>query len=218
MALEILNSNDTSGRVGARGVCPHCSVASLFVIVGGPFPRGDVSDTIQQCQSCTQTILLTVKTRRVGVGMAWDYKEHHPTNVADKQVSDLIPAPIRDDFKEALRCQGVLSYKATVVMCRRSLQTSCQDLKAEGGNLIAQIEDLAKKGKITNSLQDLAHQVRKIGNVGAHPDKDGLEDVNVADAEDIVEFMNQFFEHVYIMPARMEALRKRRAAPPGAPA
>jgi hypothetical protein len=134
--------------------------------------------------------------------------------VADRDVSELIPESIRNDFKEALRCQGVSAYRATVVMCRRALQTSCHDLKAGGDKLIQQIEDLAAKGKITASLKDLAHQVRKIGNVGAHPDEDGLEDVIAADAEDIVEFMNQFFGHVYIMPARMEALKKRRVPAP----
>lgn len=213
MPLEILNANEQNTRVSARGMCPHCGIASLFIVVAGPYLHGVESDTIQQCQNCSKTVLLTVTVRRSGGMVTCEYKSHLPGTVLDGQVSDLIPEDIRDDFKEALRCQAVNAFKGAVVMCRRALQTSCHNLGANGANLIAQIEDLAQKGKITISLKDLAHQVRKIGNVGAHPDKDGLEDVDGADTEDIIEFMNQLFEHVYVMPARMDALRKRRQTP-----
>lgn len=119
-----------------------------------------------------------------------------------------------DRRPEARGCQSVRAYRATVVMCRRALQSSCQDLNAEGAKLRNQIDDLAGKGVITRALKDLAHQIRKIGNTGAHPDEDGLEDVNEADAEDIVEFTEQYFRHVYVLPAQMEELKKRRQPKP----
>jgi hypothetical protein len=90
------------------------------------------------------------------------------------------------------------------------LQASCKDFAAEGKNLINQIDDLASKGKITIALRDMAHDVRKLGNEGAHPDEDGLGDVTQADADDIIEFTRQYFEHVYVMPARSAAFKKRR--------
>ena len=143
------------------------------------------------------------------------YKESFPLGNPDASVDKTIAAGVRADFVEAQRCRSVNAYKATVVMCRRSLQASCQDLKAEGTRLIDQIDDLAAKGKITTALRDMAHDVRKLGNEGAHPDEDGLGDVIPEDADDIIEFTRQYFEHVYVMPARSAAFKKRREDPAG---
>jgi hypothetical protein len=66
-------------------------------------------------------------------------------------------------------------------------------------------------------LRDLAHEVRLTANVGA-PEKpsseaealaDNLEGVTKEDAADIVECTNQYLQHVYVMPAKLEARRAR---------
>lgn len=143
------------------------------------------------------------------------YKESFPLEDAESSVDKQIPKGVRDDFVEAVKCKSVNSYKATVVMCRRALQASCHQFGAEGSKLIEQIDDLAKKGKITDALKGTAHDIRKLGNDGAHPDEDGLGDVIKEDAEDIVEFTRQYFEHVYVMPAKSKAFRERREAAVG---
>lgn len=148
---------------------------------------------------------------------AFNFKESFPLGKLEESVDRTIPLGVRDDYIEALTCQAIAAYKATVVMCRRALQSSCVNLKAEGKNLLSQIDDLANKGKITTALKEMAHDVRKLGNEGAHPDHDGLGDVIAADADDITEFTRQYFEHVYVMPARSEAFRKRRETTTSAP-
>ena len=93
------------------------------------------------------------------------------------------------------------------------MQSSCQDLGAVGDHLVHQIDDLAKQGKITAALQEMAHTVRLIGNVGAHPDEDGLEDVGPDDASDFIEFSREFYDHVYVMPAKLLKMKERRKLP-----
>lgn len=165
---------------------------------------------ITQCQNCEDFVLLLAVKAQVG-REEYVYVQHYPQGKPNDDVPLEIPEHIAADFKEALRCQFVKAHRATATMCRRALQASCHNLQAAGRKLIDQIDDLAQKGIITAALKDMAHQVRLVGNVGAHPDKDGLEDVQPEDASDLIEFSREFYDHVYVMPAKLDALKKRRA-------
>ena len=139
--------------------------------------------------------------------------KYYPLGDADDSVADAVPEKIANDFSEALRCFHVKSYKATVTMCRRSIQASAKDLNASGKRLIEQIGDLADKGKITEPLKEMAHQIRKIGNDGAHPDDDLLKDVDEQDAAEIVEFVREYFNHIYVMPQTLKSMIERKTKP-----
>lgn len=183
-------------------------LAYLIILDGGT----QQTNVLVQCQNC-HGVSLVIGTRRRGsepFTFLECFPRENPENTADKSV----PENVRADFIEALRCRGIRAYKAAVVMCRRALQSSCQDLKANGKNLISQIDDLASKGSITKPLQDMAHQIRKLGNAGAHPNDDALNDVTPDDGNDIIEFTVQYFEHIYVMPAKMASLARRRTPVP----
>lgn len=93
------------------------------------------------------------------------------------------------------------AYKATVAMCRRSVEASCEDLGAKGKNLKEQIDDLATKGKITEPLKEMAHKVRLTANRELHGKSDDLDAFSETDASGIVAFVREYFHHVYVMPA-----------------
>ena len=135
----------------------------------------------------------------------------YPEGAVNDTVDEAIPKDIKKDFQEALRCMGVNAFKATVAMCGRAIQASAIQLGASGKDLVNQIDDMAAKGIITNPLKEMAHDIRITRNVGVHPDKDGLKDVEEKDAKDIISFTREFFHHVYVMPALREA---RRNPPP----
>ncbi len=59
----------------------------------------------------------------------------------------------------------------------------------------------------------MAHTVSLIANVGAHPDDNGLEDVGPDDASDLIEFSREFYDHLYLMPAKLREMKKRRERP-----
>jgi hypothetical protein len=90
-------------------------------------------------------------------------------------------------------------------MCRRAVQSSCDDLKAEGRDLYNQIDDLAKKGIITEPLRQLAHKVRLVANKELHAKHDDLETIQERDAESVIAFTQEYFHHVYVMPALLKA-------------
>src|SRR5260370_13990863 len=156
----------------------RCQSCKNFVLVDGVRPAGN-----QACQSVTV----------------------YPFGKANEIVDAEVPASVSEDFKEALRCHFIRAHRAVVVMCRRAIQQSAIELKANGSKLINQIDDLFRNGKITESLKDFAHEVRLTGNDGAHPDKDGLSDVTEIDANEIIEFTREYLHHVYVMPAKLAA-------------
>src|SRR6266704_5107267 len=89
-------------------------------------------------------------------------------------------------------------------MCARAIQGSAIALGAKKKKLTDQIDELFSQGKITEALKDFAHEIRITRNLGAHPDKDGLEEVSEQDASDIVEFTREYLHHVYVMPAKLK--------------
>lgn len=217
--MEIVNfQNQNYNQVGARGTCPHCSFRSYFrpVTSGHIEPKGRGNSQLwicngAQCESC-KGFVLVVGQRNPQAVQEWGLEGVYPLGKPNDSVAAEIPKLIADDFKEALRCEWVKAYKAAVAMCRRALQASCLELKATDARLIEQIDELAAKGDITRSLKDMAHEIRSVGNDGAHPGKDGLNDVTEKDAHDIIEFTNHFFHHVFVVPAMLKA----RLTPPAA--
>ena len=216
--MELVIYNRSTQRCGLRGPCPHCSVVSLCTPVIDPYRYNkqvkgkNITDSgvcvITQCQSCQEFVLLITYEDRITRNIS--IHAYYPLGSADDSVTDSVPKKIASDFSEALRCFHVKCYKATVTMCRRAIQASSKEFRAGGEQLIHQIDDLAKKGKITESLKEMAHQIRKIGNDGAHPDNDILKEVTEQDASEIIEFIREYFAHVYVMPKKLKDMKKRK--------
>jgi hypothetical protein len=219
--MQIVNFPPQYQQVGASGVCPHCGTKSYLKPVGAPlqepFTNGSGNVTIVnpvQCESCKKFgLVVGVKQNQQAQAALIAL---YPAGAPDETVDPNVPDSVAQDVKEALRCLWVKAYKACVVMCRRAIQSSAIAQSAKGGRLIDQIDDLAKEGKITEALRQFAHEVRLVGNDGAHPDKDGLENVTANDATDIVEFTREYLHHVYVMPAKLKA-RKAPAPAPNQP-
>jgi hypothetical protein len=56
------------------------------------------------------------------------------------------------------------------------------------------------QGKITTPLRDMAHKIRLGGDRGAHP---SVRTITADDADAVIEFTREYFDAVYVMPARM---------------
>ena len=212
--MQIVNFASKT-QVGASGDCPHCGVRSLFnPVVQGyvETQTGNFQSIAQtgQCVSCKQFVLITA-TKNSGAGATeFSLRAVYPIDKPKDTVDAAVPKAIADDFAEAIRCQWILAYKATVTMCRRALQAAVLEMRASPERkLLHQIDELATKGVITNPLKEMAHAIRLTGNVGAHPDEDGLNDVTDKDAEDMVQFTKEFFHHVYVMPAKLKARKPK---------
>jgi len=200
-----------SGIFTLNGVCPHCAPThSLFTIVGVPCiePSGVLRGhqvhrvvAVMRCQACLEYIL-GIALFDDSMNRA-DYQEHYPLGTANDEQPEEIPPDIASDFSEALRCRWVDAYNATVEMCRRALEASCLQLGADPTKLTTlerMIVWVHEQGTITKPLCDMAHKIRLGGDRGAHP---SARVMGEEDADAVIEFTREYFDAVYVMPARM---------------
>lgn len=172
--------------------CPYCGVYSTITLRSG-FRQLD----IYQCDQCDESFLLIIENNKI--------VDQYPKRTPKLDAS--IPTNVADDYIEAIKCFDVSAYKASVVMCRRALQTSVIGKSASKGYLNDQIDELCRKGIITAEIGQWSHEIRLTGNIGAHPD--GLENVTRQEAEELIKFMEEYLNYVYIMPAKVAAKRAR---------
>ena len=51
------------------------------------------------------------------------------------------------------------------------LETVCNQEGANGNDLFAKLDDLAARGRIPDMLAEVAHELRQLGNLGAHDEE-----------------------------------------------
>lgn len=213
-----ISFEDDGNRFSLTGKCPHCSHPSVFTMPRKTVPYGDTRThdyyrrqhlfAMLECSGCYGFILGII----VMTSTTWEYKAHYPVGKPSDDVSEDIPPEIAVDFKEALRCRWVDAYNATVEMCRRALESSCLEQKADPklGTLQKMIDWIHSQGKITTPLRDMAHKIRLGGDRGAHPSERIMGE---QDADAVLEFTREYFDHVYVMPKKMEKFDFSRPKP-----
>jgi hypothetical protein len=87
-----------------------------------------------------------------------------------KNFPDYVPAPIREDYHEACLIRD-LSPKASATLSRRCLQGILRDFwKVKPGRLVDEIAQI--KDNVDPLTWEAIEAVRKLGNIGAHMEKD----------------------------------------------
>jgi len=175
--------------------CPFCNVHSTFSLWVGSTNHG-----IFACDKCGGVVYFIMEKDQV--------KDYYPKRIP--QTDESIPTEIANDYKEAVKCFDVGAFKASVVMSRRAIQSSALEKGIKKGKLRDQIDELHAKKFIPDSVKEWAQEIRLTGNIGAHPDEDLLQDVTKQDAEEMIKFLEQYLNYVYVMPAKVEAQRERR--------
>ena len=123
---------------------------------------------------------------------------------------EYVPTPIRDDYKEAALIKE-LSPKASATLSRRCLQGIIRDFwKVKPGRLIDEIR--AIEDRVDPVTWGAIDAVRKIGNVGAHMEKDinVIVDVDAGEADLLISLVETLISEWYVATeerrVRMEAI------------
>lgn len=192
-------------------VCPYCSALTNFtqihvwertINIGGQ--GRTVRFAAWYCNACDQPI----------VGRVNDWGEpsdYHPKSVVSADFPD-VPEAIARDARSAHRCLSIEEWRASAAMARRAIQASAFEMGAPDKKLADQLEWLAEHDHISKKLSSLATEIRLGGNVGAHPDKDGLEDVDESRARALLDFLDNFLAYAYQIPAHLDRVRSSSAA------
>jgi len=137
----------------------------------------------------------------------WNLK---PQSTAIPQ-PDYIPEQIKNDYYEACSIL-TLSPKASATLSRRCLQGMIRDFwRIKKDRLIDEINELGKQNKINASTMDSIDAIRKIGNIGAHMEKDVnlIVDIDEDEAELLIKLLEDLFQDWYINKHDQEERSKK---------
>jgi hypothetical protein len=139
------------------------------------------------------------------------FEEEAPHRVypsQDRRLSRLIPSELRSSHEEARKCFRVKAYRAAVVMCGITLEGACQLEGVKKAPLQKMLEEMKNKGRIDNRLWEWAENLRDVRNSASHFND---ERVTRQDADDSLAFSEALLDYLYVLTARFEAMKQRRA-------
>lgn len=202
-------------------LCPYCSMVmslnaltkvsrtlSFQSIAGYNYdqPGADPSCiriTFYHCPNCDQ---YTISAQGIGS----EVSDFGPTLLRPisnaKQFPSYIPEAIRNDYEEACAITS-LSPKASATLSRRCLQGMIRDFwNIKESNLSKAINSL--EGKIPAQQWKVIDGVRRIGNIGAHMEKDInlIVDIEPNEAEKLIKLIEHLMEQWYINRHAQEQL------------
>jgi hypothetical protein len=111
---------------------------------------------------------------------------------------DYIPEQIRQDYEEACKIVS-LSPKASATLSRRCLQGMIRDFhNVEKKNLVDEIN--AIKNDLGTDIFSALHNLRSIGNIGAHPERDInlIVEIDEGEAQKLIKFIELLMDKWYI--------------------
>lgn len=202
--------------------CPYCS--SLMAIDAGTYveqfaaftglhhnsdrygrltpTESCISIDFYRCPNCEQ---YTIKA----TGLGDDVKDVHvpirPLSSA-RQFPDYIPEAIRQDYEEACAIVN-LSPKASATLSRRCLQGMIRDFWGiSKSRLVDEINEL--QSKIPAQQWKVIDGIRRIGNIGAHMEKDInlIVDIDPDEAQKLIKLIEHLLEQWYVNRHEQELL------------
>lgn len=159
---------------------------------------------IMDCPNCRE-----VSIDILGVGRQFPNRtvHFHPISQA-KQYPNYIPKGIIEDYEEAHAILN-LSPKASATLSRRCLQGMIRDFwKITKNRLVDEIDAL--KELVDPSTKPVLDALRKLGNIGAHPEKDVnlIIDIEPNEALKLLKFIELLMQKWYIERHENEQLLK----------
>lgn len=211
------------------GQCPRCLKQSSFEHIhslpltfdgGYLIGRGEQNQptfneriTLLICRHCNQGVLVLEEqwigehraTQRKGGGsITW--KGFHWWPIAGSKLHEAIPETIRGAFNEGVLALNANCPRAAAVMARRTLEAIAVDKGESSGSLAQRLNNLSTKGHLHPSLTEWVKEVRLVGNSGAHFDP--LDPVESSDAKQLLDFIRELLNYVYVLPWELDARRK----------
>lgn len=168
-----------------------------------PLDKSALQITFYRCPKCAH---YSIHVKGYGSAVQKIDTFIKPVSMA-KQFPDYIPRAILDDYEEA--CAIVtLSPKASATLSRRCLQGMIRDFWGISGKkrLIDEIEAL--QDKVPPTQWKVLDSLRRIGNIGAHPENDInlIIDIEPTDAKKLIAVIELLIKQWYIERHEQEQL------------
>jgi len=210
MKIPTVEANDFTRLIFE---CPNCRAKCQFSMAwhsGGKaavwYIHGHITRYVLTCTSCREPIFL--QTKRVEAQFPQESTVEHQFPPTGLKPDPSIPAVVAVDLREASICLSIGAWNASAAMCRRALQSCMKDKGANPkDDLFDQVKELKEQNIIPDLVYQMAHTIRKKGNMGAHPGRDPItnEAVSEKEAREVFRIVEFVFKYVYELPAQVAA-------------
>lgn len=119
-----------------------------------------------------------------------------------------VPPHIAAAADEAYRCRSINALRASVLLARGVIEAGCKDKGVTSGTLAAKIDTMKEEGHLRVHTQQMAHEIRYMGNDMAHGDF--ITEVEADAADEMLDLMSEFLNEVFQGPARVARITARR--------
>jgi hypothetical protein len=196
--------------------CPRCGVPSGLSAIA--IPQWDLLSRYKppkvgigyKCDACQQPVFLRFD-------VVYDLGNHRiifkdPFEEVERPQEtyefSYLPPQVASDFREALTSYSNSCFNAFAAMCRRTLQSGCSAIGAEGKDkVLRQIEDLRELTHIDDETFEVLKAIVIAGHDGAHPHLPALTPER---AEILLELMKDVLYQLFVRKAKIqEAARAR---------
>ncbi len=134
----------------------------------------------------------------------------YPIGSHDLEPTLPISDEIRKEYREAGTDLDSGCFLSSMTMSRRILQRCLKDHGCDQRNLNEQIDAGKTSGVIPKRYYKIADEIRKYGNIGAHPDDDAMQLATKENAACLFGFAKMIIEEFYVLPAEAEKLTQQR--------
>lgn len=158
----------------------------------------DIAVTYHYCPSCHEYSVQLASSKGL---FLFNYPPY-----TGMVLPDYIPEAIRRDYVEACSILDA-SPKASATLARRCLQGMIRDFwNVKAGNLASEIDLI--KDKIPADQYKVLNEVRRLGNIGAHMEKDVnmIVDIDPGEAQKLVRLLELLLKDWYIARHEREEL------------
>ncbi|PZQ16467.1 MAG: hypothetical protein DI564_07505 [Rhodanobacter denitrificans] len=133
------------------------------------------------------------------------YEKLYPSRLEDRkdlsEYEHLLPSDTQRVYKETMQALVNNSPVLAGIGLRALVETICKERNANGGNLLAKIDDLADQKVLSPAQANILHKIRTLGNAAAHEVKPHNQR-QLGLAMDIVEHL---IKDVYVLPKLADA-------------
>ena len=147
-----------------------------------------------KCTKCNRT---HITAKGLSHDLA-DQKINLSPRFSCKNFPEYIPASIREDYEEACEIQNI-SPKAAATLARRCMQGIIRDFwKVDGTNLYQEIDLI--RDKVDPDIWTSLDGLRKIGNIGAHMEKDInlIVEIEPGEVSSLLQFIELLIDEWYV--------------------
>jgi hypothetical protein len=211
-AARDLPGNQPASQILAEcGMCekPAIGLTRGFILDAGDFTEGIPGNRwiLLECENRHPILIHQSDWSDDPQEWHWD----DPSRVyppEDRQLSSLIPEQLRQVHEEARACYRAKAYTAAAVMTGRTLEGACELNGVRERTLQHSLAKMKDQGYIDGRLWEWAETLRAVRNSAAHYN---ATIITKQDAEDSIAFSEALLDYLYVLTARFEALKLRRA-------